>query len=74
MEGLLRWTQRVGHSLAPIREVPTASVASELPAFFEQLVGMVKDFFERAHAEMPDSRWAKPCEALGKRLKRLAKV
>lgn len=59
VDSLVRWCQKLGKSLAPIREMPVAKQPSDLPAFFQHLVHSVQDFLQRAHAEMPDARLVK---------------
>lgn len=59
VDSLTRWAQKLRKSLAPIRELPAAHQSSDLPGFFGELVQVVHEFLQRAHAEMPDSRLVK---------------
>eukprot|EP00913_Durusdinium_trenchii_P001703 g1575.t1 len=59
VDSLTRWAQKLRKSLAPIRELPAAHQSSDLPGFFGELVQVVHEFLQSAHAEMPDSRLVK---------------
>ena len=59
IDSLVRWSQKLGQNLAPIREMPHARRPSDLPEFFGRLVQTVEEFLQRAHAEMPDARLVK---------------
>ncbi|CAJ1349896.1 unnamed protein product [Effrenium voratum] len=59
VDSLIRYAQKLGKSLAPVREMPQVQDVSDLPTFFTHLVRIVEEFLNRAHAEMPDARLIK---------------
>lgn len=59
VDSLKRWSNRLAKSLAPIQEIKAVQAESDLPRFFNQLVQVVHEFLDRAHAEMPDARLVK---------------